>query len=153
MAWRVPSPALGTECVSWGLGVPKEDSVRSGVQAEGGRGTLGIACSAGTASAPVAVLSRVVTGWQALSGKSVGMGKSPGVLSGRSRAPCCGRIALQAPGRAEPERVGQAAWPRVSDWHHRLCPGAGSSGAGSAWISSSTSALSRFLSVFEASCM
>lgn len=72
--------------------------MRSGVQAEGGRGTLGIACSAGTASAPVAVLSRVVTGRQALSGKSVGMGKSPGVLGGWSRAPCCGRIALQAQG-------------------------------------------------------
>lgn len=58
--------------------------MRSGVQAEGGRGTLGIACSAGTASAPVDVLSRVVTGRQALSGKSVGMGKSPGVLGARA---------------------------------------------------------------------
>ena len=38
VAGRVPSPALGTECVSWGLGVPKEDSVRCGVQGEGGRG-------------------------------------------------------------------------------------------------------------------
>ena len=79
----------------------------------GGGGTLGLACSAGTASAPVDVLPRVVTGRQALS-DSVGTGRSPEVLGGWSRAPCCGRIALQAPGRAEPEGVGQAAWPRVS---------------------------------------